>query len=119
MSGFVSCVCADGKCCGAPHLTDLFYSRLGSASLEKNLSPFCSRGCSTVLAALVQLCPVSPSTSVKPQGNQQEQTFLSPSAGSPGSLRIGTCFSVGGEDACVWDEQAKLQSPVADPGTMK
>lgn len=50
---FVSSVCADGKYCGASHLTDLCYPRLGSVSLEKKLGYFCSRGCATILAAPV------------------------------------------------------------------
>lgn len=52
-------------------------------------------------------CSLSPSATVKLQGKQQEQTFLSPNPVLCYSLRTGTCFSVGGDDAGVWDEQGK------------
>lgn len=40
--GLWAVLCADSKFCSAAHLTD---PRLGSLSLEKNLSPFSYRGC--------------------------------------------------------------------------
>lgn len=52
-------------------------------------------------------CSLSPSATVKPQGKQQEQTFLSPNPVLCYSLRSGMCFSVGGDDTGIWDRQGK------------
>lgn len=58
-----------------------------------------------LLCSALLLYPVSSSAGLNPLGMQQEQTLISPSPVLLCSLRIGTCFFIGGEDVCVWAEQ--------------